>query len=62
MQYPYPNSLRRAAIAAVIVSASAFVLAGLPETSSSAAQAPAACANSSVENGSFETPLVAANT
>jgi uncharacterized repeat protein (TIGR01451 family) len=61
MQITYPN-LRRAVISAALVSASALALVGVPAAPSSAAQSPAGCTNAALVNGSFESPVIAANT
>ena len=59
--HTYPRRLRRAAVIAAVASSSAALFAGLPASSASAEQSPAACTNVSIVNGSFEAPLVAAN-
>ncbi|MDX2026969.1 hypothetical protein [Microcella sp.] len=61
MQTTYPK-LRHAVMSAAVVSASALAFIGIPATTSTAAQTPAACANVALVNGSFETPTLAANT
>ncbi|MEN9621019.1 MAG: hypothetical protein RL499_1212 [Actinomycetota bacterium] len=60
MQTTYPK-LRRAAMSAALISASALALVGVPATAAVATQSPAACSNASLVNGSFETPAIAAN-
>lgn len=61
MQITYPN-LRRAVISAALVSASALALVGVPAAPATAAQSPAGCTNAALVNGSFESPVIAANT
>lgn len=57
----YPRALRHGAIVTIAASLAAAMFAMVPATPATAAQTPASCANSSIVNGSFETPLVAAN-
>jgi len=59
--HPYPRRLRLAAIAAAVATTSALAFAGATVSAATAAQAPTACVNASVVNGSFEEPAIAAN-
>ncbi len=61
MQISNPN-LRRAVISAALVSASALALVGVPSAPAAAAQSPTVCSNAAIVNGSFESPVIAANT
>ena len=62
MHHHYPSSVQRAVVATVAVAASALIVSGAPLPSASAAQVPSACTNAAIVNGSFETPIIPANT
>ncbi len=57
----YPRRLRYAAIAAAVATSSVLAFAGTTVSASTASQAPSACANATIENGSFENPVIPAN-